>query len=465
MQAFSAKADLTAPTAERSFSGSGAYDATVQTTRRRAPLTIVKSEDDHLLARDRKTLVATTRDSRRNFAAFRWAINKHLDFVTAHNFQSKSGLGRDFDRSLEKWVAQLSTAEAFDVTGRHPMRRFLRMLEAARVVDGDVLSVKVNGGYLQAVEGDRIRDPAEKLDGERWIQGLRITSYGGVDRFAIHKRKGSGGFEFEARVAADRAIFLGYFDRFDQYRGISPLASSVNSFVSVYQGLDYALAKSKAAQLVALVIKRQASEGFYDATDPDESSARSTYKVDFTKGTQLLDMEPGDDAGFINADIPGGETKDFWQTCIAIGLKALDIPYSFYQEDFTNFFGSRAALNLYLRACRDKRADIQDFLNAWLTWRLERAVAFNEFPFPAGYVPKPELWSWIPEGFAWWNPTQEVAAAERAIALGLASRTQYRKEMNGDDIRDVFDEIAEEEAYLRQVRNPSPNPGDPRATK
>ena len=454
-KSFSAKSDLRPlfrSGGDGRFSVSSAYDATESTNRRRAPRSTVKTEDDHLGSVSRKTLVATTRDSRRNFTVFRWALNKHLDFVVSHNFRSKSG-DRDFDRRLERFVERLSRADLFDVTGRHPLRRWLRIFEASRVVDGDCLAVKIAGGYIQAIEGDRIRDPGfdERAPGERWVQGLRLSSFGSVDRYSIYRRTGSGGFEFERKIDAARAFFFGYFDRFDQYRGISPMASAVNTLVSLYQGMDYALAKAKISQLFAFAIYRNADSIFGGGFDEDGEPAASTeYKVDFTKGPNFLDMDPGDRAEFLESKSPAAETANFWQTCTAIALKALDIPYSFFAEDYTNFFGSRAALNLYLKSAGDKQKDIRDFLNGWLSWRLGLALDSGELEAPVGYAPDQSLWDWIPDGVPWWNPTQEITAAEKAIALKLRTRTELRKETHGDDWRDVVDQLAEEEAYLQE---------------
>lgn len=455
MTTFRAKSSLVAPKSEsRSFS----YDATETTTRRRAPKTILKSEDEHLTPSRRKTLVATTEDARRNFAVFRWALGKHLDFVVAHNFKSRSG-DRDFDRRLEKFVRKISSKDSFDVTGRHPLRRWLRLFESSRVVWGDCLAVKIAGGYMQAIEGDRIKDPPfDKLQaGERWIQGLRVSSFGSVDRFSIHKRRSGGGYEFERKIDAARAYYFGYFDRFDQYRGISPMASAINMLVSLDKGIDYALAKNCISQLMAFAIYRNAEMemgfGPYGDDEEDEENNEPTpYKIDVNRGINFLDMDKGDRAEFIESKSPAGETQSFWQTVTSIALKAIDIPYSFYDEKYTNFFGSRAALNLYLKSVEPKREDVRDLLDDWTAWRLGYAQSFGEFDFPVGWTPDPDLWAWVPTGFPWWNPTQEIVAAEKAIALKLRSRSEIRKETHGDDWLDVVDEIEEEDLYLEQKK-------------
>ena len=436
----------------------GGYDAAKQTNRRRAPANNLASEDTVLKGSDRKVVVASARDVRRNFAAARWMIDKHLDFVVSHNFRSRSG-DRDFDRELERFVERLMNAENFDATGRHPHRRFMRMMEAARVVDGDILAVKISGedgGWLQAIEGDRIRDPGTDWNNaERWVQGLRIGPYGKISQFAVHRRTGINSFEFERVINASRAFFFGYFDRFDQYRGVPLIASAINTLMGLYEGYDYALAKSKIAQLFALSIYREAETdwggGVGDSDDENQNgSTTRDYKIDFSKGPIFLDLNQGERAEFLETNSPGADTATFWQNLIAVSLKSLGIPYSFYDEAHTNFFGAKSALILYQKSVKEKQKDVQDFNNSWLKWRLSIALQSGEFRAPVGYDVEQMLWHWTPDGIPWWNPGDEVKANIAAIDAGLKSRAEVRMETHGDDWRDVIDELADEQAYMQE---------------
>lgn len=436
-------------TAKATGLGLFSYDAATATSkRRRNPGRRVKSEDNALGTKDRDKLTSSIVDVRRNFAIARWAINKHLDFVVSHNFRSKSGVP-DLDRRIERFVERASRKEFFDVTGRHPRRRFMRILEAMRVLGGDVFGVKLSRGFLQPIEGDRCRDPDASNKGEasNWISGLDIDKRSGrVRNYAFHSRTARGSFEFERKVRAERVIPFGYFDRFDQYRGVSPLASAVNSLQDLYESFDYALAKAKVSQLFALAIFRDADGGFWEG-DADEDSG-DPYEIDFASNSpKFLDLDPGDRAEFLESRNPSSETAAFWQAVISIALKSLDLPYSFYDEAYTNFFGSRSALLLYLKSARDKQADVREFLDAWLCWRLEMAIADGEIDVPADYVCDPMSWTWIPEGIPWWNPKDEVAADLKAVDGLLRSRQEIRQERFGDDWFDLVDRIAEEKDY------------------
>ena len=65
---------------------------------------------------------------------------------------------------------------------------------------------------------------------------------------------------------------------------------------------------------------------------------------------------------------PGSNTREFISVVLAIALKALDLPFNFYDESHTNFFGSRAAWLLYDRACQSKRDDVAEFLRKITVW-------------------------------------------------------------------------------------------------
>ena len=92
-----------------------------------------------------------------------------------------------------------------------------------------------------------------------------------------------------------------------------------------------------------------------------------------------------------------------------------------------------------------------------MRWRLNTAIQTGEFVAPVGYNPDQMLWQWTPDGIPWWNPGDEVRANIEAINAGLKSRAQVRMETDGDDWRDVIDELAEEQKYMKEL-GVDPNP-------
>jgi capsid protein len=417
----------------------------------------------------RKKLVSTTRDIHRNFSIARWMINKHLDFVSTFTFQPNTG-NEALDDRLSELMAWWSKPENYDAAKRHGLRRSTRLFEARRTLDGDVFALKLTGlrnrGKIQAVEGDRVRDVelprGSAVSRQDLTHGVNVNQFGAATGYTVAKRTGNYSFEFERYIPSAKMIHHAYYDRFDQVRGISPLACAINQLRDVYENFDYALAKMKVSQLFGLTFYRDAVESFEDTTATTDSEGNSTgYDVDFGKGPVVLDLEPGDKAEFLESKTPTSEFQNFTQTMIGVTLKALDLPYSFYDESFTTFFGSRAALIQYQQAAQCKRDDNRDFLRQQTDWRLGLFVDDGVLELPAGMKFQDIKYEWVAGGLPWWDQAKEIAGDEKAIALKLRTRSEIRRERYGDDWKkNVIDKIKEEETYAaaKGVELPQPMP-------
>ena len=430
------------------------YDgADTSKQKRRAPTSALTSEDRALTAKKRKILQSAGRDLSRNFSIAAWAIRKHLDFVSSFKFQSRTGddgLDREVERLMDWW----SRPENCDAAGRHGLGRLIRLAEERRTVDGDVFLVKLTGqrvrGKLQAIEGDRVVNPGSDsltMPDTAWTHGVRTNQAGRAISYAVHKRGDGGkGLELDRVIAARNVIHHGHYDRFDQVRGVSPLAPAINAFRDVYEAADYALAKAKVSQLFGLVFYRDAldSPGTLDTSDENDIS------VDFGSGPLMLDLEPGARAEFIESKNPAQEFQTFTQLMISVALKSLDIPFSFFDESFTNFYGSRGALLHYQKSCEPKRAEVKDVLRRLTAWRLALWIEDGVLQLPAGRSLGDMKWEWIPAGLAWWDPAKEIRGDVEAIKAGLRTRSEIRAEKYGDDWIDVVDQLAREREALEE---------------
>ncbi|HUX01274.1 MAG TPA: phage portal protein [Phycisphaerae bacterium] len=432
------------------------YDAVDDTARRQAPRSTNRSEDNVLPAAQRTRLTATTRQIRRNFSIAGWMIRKHLDYVSSFGFQARTG-EKGLNARIEDLMVWWSRPANCDVAARHGLPMMTRLAECSRTVDGDVLLLKLSDGRLQAIEGDRIYTPYGTLPpgttAAEWTHGVQTDAYGRAKAYMVCKRSKSGTRTYERILRAGFCLLHGYFDRFDQIRGISPLAAAINSLRDVYEGCDYALAKMKLSQLFGLVTYRESAEPLAPVsgqTDDDgDEAAEAKYDVDFGKGPFHLDLDPGDKADFLEAKTPPTEFREFCGTVIAMGLKGLDIPYSFYDESFTNFYGSRGGLIQYLKSCEAKRAAVRDLLDNLTAWRLRLFVEDGVLELPAGMNPADLRWEWVPAGVPWWDPVKEVRGHVAAIRSGLTTPQRVCQEV-GTDFQDNVDAIAEAMAYAQE---------------
>lgn len=428
------------------------YDATEAKGRRQSPSGLLRSEDDELLAEKRRRLVSGVRDIQRNFSVAAWAIRKHLDFVSQFNFDAKTGIA-SFDDDLEAFIAGWS--DNCDAQGRHPLPRLIRLSEARSIVDGDILIVKIANATIQAIEGDRIRTPWEQGGGfnREYIHGVKLDKSGRTKSYAVHQRQYDR-LVFEREVPARNAILHAYYERIDQVRGISPIASGFNALRDCYENFDYALAKAKVASMFGLVLYRDALDGVAPTTREEAAGtgeptcAKDKYGIDFDRGPVLLDLDDGEKAEFLENKTPPTEFQEFSKLMISVALKSIDIPYSFFDEAYTNFFGSRAALMLYIQSAKTKRDNLRRLLRHLTDWRIRLAVEDGELTLPRGMDASQIKYEWIPEGVPWWDPSKEIAADIAAIDSTLRSRREIRKERYGDDWFRVVDELDEENKYL-----------------
>lgn len=436
------------------------YEAATDSARRKKSAGRLLHEDEQLTTSGRAKLNDNARDAMRNFALAGWIVRKHLDFVASHSFQAKTP-DRGFNKELEAWVAEVSKPANFDHARRHGRFRFTRMAEARRVVDGDMGLLKIRSGHVQAIEGDRVRNPGfrDVAPGQlpEWRHGVRSKASGEAVAYAIHRRTGSGGFAYERTVAARRMFFYACYEanhRFDATRGVSPLVAGLDQLRDVRENFNYALAKMKVAQLFGLKLTRNGEDAAGNLTSTettDGATTRTEHVIDFGKGPVVLDLDPGEDADFLENKTPAAEFQSFLQACVAVAMKALDLPFSFFDESFTNFFGSRAALLLYLQSAKHKRLDVQELLNAWFSWRFRLAFGRREIVPPRSLVDGFD-YAFVPDGLPWWRPSEEIKADVQAIAAGVKTRGDVTLAHFGRTHADTLDILEAEENDIRRRR-------------
>ena len=417
---------------------SGGYAAARSSRRRQLKRTLLAHEDDVLKQRDRDRVNSASLEQQRNFTVAAWGVRKHLDFIAEHNYNVQSG-DKSLDADIEWLIANASEAENFDIRGRFDLQDSIRLWEAGRTVGGDMLIEKSRtGAKVQTIEFDRIRDPDKPMS-PRWRNGVLQDRHGKSTHFAIHRRTKFGRFEFEKTIPADRCFHFGYFSRHDQARGISPVVAGLEKSQQADRSIDYALGNMLIQQLF----------GFYLKTDePDKEN--STIK--FSEGPFLAELGTDEELGAVSSDNPSSNFDAFLRHVIGIVCKCLDLPYNFYDESHTNFFGSRAALILYLKSCRSKRRAVQRLLKAWTKWRLNYEISQGNLVIPRSISCDRIKHDWIPIGMPYWNPTQEATAASKLIDLGMTTRTELRRETHGDNWADVVPrQLAEEARILSEM--------------
>jgi capsid protein len=147
---------------------------------------------------------------------------------------------------------------------------------------------------------------------------------------------------------------------------------------------------------------------------------------------------------------PSTEFQQYMKEAIQLALKALDIPFSFYDESHTNFSGSRQALILYQQSVDAKRESLRNLLNALTVWRLSLFIVNGELELPPEITTLDDIdFEWVGCGVPWIDPMKEALANTQMLNNGTTSRQRVCK-ANGENFYQIVDEIAAENEYLKE---------------
>lgn len=430
------------------------YDAATSEGKRRPATGVLRSEDAELPPLDRRKLVSQTRDVARNFVVAGWMLRQHLNYTTSFTLQVDTA-NAEFTAAIERLMAEWQQPEHCDITGRMSLGTMIRTAESRATLDGDVGLNLLADGRLQAIEGDRIRTPIggvpTGVDPASLVHGVQVDDVGRALAYSITKRGRASDFapngqdfQFERMVSAQHFRLHGYFDRFDQVRGISPFAAGLNTLVDIYEGFDLALAKLKLAQLFALAFFRGDPSSI---TAEARESGQDYTKLKLGKNPFVLDMDVGDQVEFLESKTPSSEFQSFTQLLIQVVLKALDLPYSFFNESFTNYSGARQALLQYEQSASIRRGIVRGLLDFLTAWRLRLWMFTGQLPF----VPLEQIkWEWVGAGLPWIDPLKEIQGDLAAVGGFMDCRTDLLK-ARGKDFETVARKLAKERDLLQEL--------------
>ena len=398
---------------------------------------------------------ATTKDQTRNISICAWMFRKHLDYVSQFNFHATNKDNEKFNKKLELLWADYSKKDNCDIARRHNLPRIIRMYEAGKVIDGDCGLYKLSDGKLQGIEGSRI---AKAMGGSRDSNinehGLVLDKFGAVSKYSIVKSIKNRQV-FEKLISYNDLIFDGYFTRFNQTRGISPLASALNIFQDLYESWEYALLKAKMHAMFGVAITSDSvsstGDGFnqvdsYTGGSPTSDTKENGYEFKLKHGLKL-ELDPGDKIDTIESKTPSTEFKDYTELMIRVGMLALDIPYTFFDSKQSSFSSMKQDRTEYEQSAKTKKEANQETLNNIADWKHQEWIdkgIITEFKNVRDIK-----YSWRASGRPWLEELKEVSAADKRVSMGLSS-LQLEAKIRGYDWFELMEQREIEQNYLRK---------------
>jgi capsid protein len=467
------------------------YNSIEDTTRRRNPQRRTSSEVHVLTPPKRERASATVRDDRRNMSILAWMIRRHMDNVSRFtpNFRVPGDTPgnehpeiRELNATVRRLLRWHGRRRNFDALGRHGRDEWLRMFEACKVIEGDAGGLKVKGGMLQGIEGDRIRKPSDwgnkpptkKIQDGVTSEGLTFDSDGKRTGFCVCRRMNGSAMQFEKIIDESDMEFDAYWpDRFDSNRGVSPLLTALSEGADVRESWEWHLLKIKASGLFGFAFKRagedemNVAQGEPNTDYPQDGEGKASEKASYlsqvasgikSRGLINLDLDPGDDVKSIESGSPNPNVIPFTREIVRSVLLALDIPFTFYDSLTASFSARIADRNEYEESCEWKREKLIEFLDAiyggWLfeMWDTANILGFGDALKAAKmtYDEAAAYLEWVPAGRPWLDKRNEMAGHILALSAGATSTPRICAQYG----LDAYDIAEEQREYLEAAGAP-----------
>lgn len=251
------------------------------------------------------------------------------------------------------------------------------------------------------------------------------------------------------RIPADRVCHIYDQLRAGQLRGIPHLTQALISLYELDKYDDATLMRQQIANLFAGFIKRPANIGTDETLHPMTGEALETAP----DGSEMLTMEAGmmqelgegEDITFSNPPGPNGYDEFMRQQLSGVAA-ATGVPYEVLTGDMRGVNDRTVRLVLLefrrrIQAWQHQVLVFQFCRPVWKAW-MDRVFLSGALPIPIDYLNDPSPWAdvkWVPHGWPYMHPVQDVTAEEKAVRAGFKSRSAVVSE-HGEDAEVVDQE-------------------------
>lgn len=345
-----------------------------------------------------------------------------------------------------------------EITGRFSWNAVQRLLIRTLAVDGELL-LRVHRGpeygpygcRLQMIDVDRLDETKnEALRGGGAIHmGIELDPTSRPIAYHLLKRKPAswqaGGYPREwERVPAEDVIHVFVPEFAEQVRGVPWMYAALLNLVHIGAFEEAAVIAARVGAAAMGVI--QSPDGGSTLVG-DGKDARGNPTLQADPGT-FPTLPPGYELASWNPKYPDAAIEPFLKACLRGVSVGVNVAYHNLAGDMEGVNYSSARIAELDE--RDHWMTVQSFVAEHLHeplycdhW-LRMAVLTGQLPFDIARQEKYHAVYWQARRWGWVDPLKEVNASIAAIDARLKSRTRIIAE-GGEDIEDVFEEIAEEQ--------------------
>lgn len=337
------------------------------------------------------------------------------------------------------------------------LARKLRTLRMGKAVDGDTFAVQTTNRKLRGVqldlrlvEAEMIADPATRFELTGAVDGIRYDADGNPSEYYLldhHPGSMHWGVTLGGNwIAADKVHHYYHATRAGQHRGCGEVVPALELFAMLRRYQYAVVTAAETAADLAVILK---------TTMPAAGSATGIPAWDTMPIVRGMAMAPpeGWEPYQLKAEQPTSTFDAFERRILMQISRCLNMPYIVAVMDATgaNYSTMRGDYLVYRKHMAAERAEIERVVLDPLLEKWIEEATFVDGAIPDGLPPRDQwTWRWRWDGFEHIDPLKEAEAE----TVGLASKTVSRAEAcarRGKDWRQVFRQIAAEEAYAKEL--------------
>lgn len=481
----------------------GGYNGASSSRRSLAGWNPMAAAADADTLRDLPALRARSSDLVRNSPVAGGAINTNVTHVIGTGLALQCaidapllGLTEDeadaWQQDTERKFAGWFESTDCDIT-RHQTGYGLQALTLrAECERGDVLCMLTQAPWatgpvklaLQIIEGDRLSNPDGKPDTADLVAGVQIDAQGaptayhiananaGRRALALRSTSWSTVPAFGSKTGSRNVLHIFERRRPGQTRGVPMLAPVIEPLKQLERYTEAELMAAVVSGMFTVFVTSESGGGTTLAPSamsggaPGSAGAPSGSNWDGRLGNGLVvDLGVGEKVETANPGRPNAQFDPFVNAIIRqIGL-VLEIPFEVLVKSYnSSYSASRAALLDAWRVFRTRRDRMaQQFCSPVFAAWMDEAVAVGYVQAP-GYYTSPlvrRAWlgcMWIGDGPGSLDPTKEVDAAERRIALAISTHEAESLLHDGGKLRPKIRQLLREQTLMAGLR-PVPRAG------
>lgn len=418
------------------------------------------SGQSHRDATSRGNLRKDCQDAYRNNPIAQAVVDRKVELVVGAGpvlqVQSEDD---DFNAEAERLFGVW--ASACDITGQHTLTDLLEQAVAAWYTDGRHAWLKVRSpegdGVLQAIEDERLRNPAGKIDDERCAAGVEMDAVGRPLRYHVAEWSRQGTYP-ETRTLAYEPVYVVYLKsprcRTSNVVAPEPVLASVLDWLELIdETVESTVIAYRVATLLSLV---RTSDNPQDAqaallaglsNDEYNSGADSgdPSEIELQPG-MMLDMKTGGTISQVVPQHPATHADKFaWMLVQLIAARAaLPIDLTHFIMD-RNWSGTRSRMAVAWRGVQAEQRGLCRALRDVSRWKVAEWINDGRLWPAAGW----DRCAWVPAPMPMLDPAMELKTRREAIDARLMDYQQAMEETGGRDWYEMESRLAKQVARLR----------------